>query len=263
MRHGILTPFIFNGADMSRDEPVDIPSFGVSRDEGVTSAPRGAVPPSRRGGGSNGGGGAGIMTRLAATIGFVIAAVACAWAFQLQQALDASTVALNATSARVSDLEALLSDTEESTSQSAAAMGAQLKIVDKETRRLEQRRREMDTQIDKLEKSAAAATSELDKLKKSVASYGGDIKSMNSDLASLKKVANDLERLASTARQSQEGVERLADGLNKSNLDTAALNKRVKANEEWIESINAFRRQMNAKITSLEQAVRQSGGTVQ
>jgi hypothetical protein len=47
-------------------------------------------------------------------------------------------------------------------------------------------------------------------------------------------------------------VERLADGLNKSNLERAALRKQVESNAEWIESINAFRRQVNANISQLE-----------
>ena len=58
-----------------------------------------------------------------------------------------------ALSSRTADLEALLSDTDESVAQSAAALGAQLRVVDKETRRLEQRRRELDSRIDKLEKA--------------------------------------------------------------------------------------------------------------
>ena len=42
------------------------------------------------------------------------------------------------------------------------------------------------------------------------------------------------------------------DSLNKSNLERAALRKQVESNAEWIESINAFRRQVNASITQLE-----------
>ena len=65
-------------------------------------------------------------------------------------------------------------------------------------------------------------------------------------------MAGDLERLAASAQRAQTDVERLADGLNKSNLERAALRKQVESNAEWIESINAFRRQVNANITQLE-----------
>ncbi|NBS30240.1 MAG: hypothetical protein EBS76_06950 [Actinobacteria bacterium] len=203
-------------------------------------------------------------------IALVVAAVACAWAWQLQQVLDA-TVAHQATLAtRTADLEALLSDTDESVAQSAAALGAQLKVVDKETRRLEQRRREMDVRMDKIEKNATGLAGDLKAVKSGVESNTSQAKALTSnvdkltaDLASLKKVAGDLERLSKTAKEVQTNLERLADNVNKANLERAALNKRVAANEEWIESINAFRRQVNANISQLESSLRalQSSGS--
>ena len=71
-------------------------------------------------------------------------------------------------------------------------------------------------------------------------------------LSALTKVAGDLERLAANAQRAQTDVERLADGVNKANLERAALRKQVESNAEWIESINAFRRQVNASIAELE-----------
>jgi len=76
--------------------------------------------------------------------------------------------------------------------------------------------------------------------------------SMEQSLSALTKVAGDLERLAANAQRAQTDVERLADGVNKANLERAALRKQVESNAEWIESINAFRRQVNANITALE-----------
>ena len=80
-------------------------------------------------------------------------------------------------------------------------------------------------------------------------------------VATLKSVADDLDRLAKTAKDSQANMERLADSVNKANLERAALNKRVASNEEWIEAINAFRKQVNANISRLETEIRaaQSG----
>lgn len=247
---------------MSRDEiDDDVVSFAVSRDEAVDSAPRGAIPQGRSR--SQGAGGSGVLARVFATIGFVVAAVACAWAWQLQQALDASTTQLSQTTQRVQSLEDLLSDTDESVAQSTATLGAQLKLVDTETRRLEQRRRELDARIDKLEKTERATASSLTQLQSDANDQSASLKALSADLGSLKRVANDLENLARTARQSQESVERLADGLNKSNLEQAALKKRIADNEEWIESINAFRRQVNASISRLEQSLRSTSPPAQ
>ena len=89
----------------------------------------------------------GLFGRLTLTVALVAAAVGCAWAWQLQVSLDASQSDARMLATRVADLEALLSDTDESVEKSAAALGAQLNVVDKETRRLEQRRREMDVRL--------------------------------------------------------------------------------------------------------------------
>ena len=240
---------------MSRDDLSDsaIPSFAATRDEGVASAPRGAVP-TRGSRPSGAGGGLGLLGRLTLTVALVAAAVGCAWAWQLQVALDASQSDARMLATRVADLEALLSDTDESVEKSAAALGAQLNVVDKETRRLEQRRREMDVRLDKVEKNTGSALTRVGKLEPLVSEQGKTV-------ATLKSVADDLDRLAKTAKDSQANMERLADNVNKANLERAALNKRVASNEEWIEAINAFRKQVNANISRLETEIRaaQSG----
>jgi chromosome segregation ATPase len=164
-------------------------------------------------------------------------------------ALEASQTQAKSLSSRVADLEALLSDTDESVEKSAAALSAQLKVVDTETRRLEQRRREMDVRLDKVEKNTGSALTRVGNLEPLVNEQGKTV-------AALKSVAGDLDRLARSARDSQANMERLADGANKANLERAALNKRVAANEEWIEAINAFRKQVNANISRLESEIR-------
>ena len=51
-------------------------------------------------------------------------------------------------------------------------------------------------------------------------------------------------------------MERVADSLNRISLDLNKLNKRVQGNEESVQSIDAFRRQMMTSITELQAAVR-------
>jgi len=243
---------------MARDDlpDTDIPAFGgATRDESVASAPRGAVP-SRASRPPVSSGGMGVLGRLVLTVALVVAAVACAWAWQLQMALDESQSDAAVVAGRVADLEALLSDTDESVEKSAAALGAQLNVVDKETRRLEQRRREMDNKITQLEKASAAVQTDVGKLQTASAAQGKTVASLETDLAALQRVAGDLERLSKTAMDAQANLERLADNVNKANLERAAMNKRVASNEEWIESINAFRRQVNASISRLESQLR-------
>ncbi len=246
---------------MPRDD-MTIPSFAADRDEAVASAPRGAVPTrSPRAVASAGTSG---MTRLGLTIAFVVAAVACAWAFQLQTELDRADQDQAALATRVADLEALLSDTDESINKSAQNLGAQMRLLDSEVRKLWDARKISNNTLDKLEKSAGSLEGRTKKLESASSTQSSAVASLNKDIAALKKVSGDLERLAKNAKQAQTDVERLADSVNKANLERASLNKRVTANEEWVQSINAFRKQINSSIADLEgrlRAMQSSPGT--
>ena len=233
---------------MSRDDLNDIPSFAASRDEAVSSAPRGAIPPRA----ARAQGKMGVAARLTLTVALAAAGVACGWAWQLQMMLDEAQSQQKATQGRVADLEALLSDTDETVNKSAAAMGAQLRLVDTEVRKLWDARKTSNAKITKLEKTVVTQEKQITGLNTKTTGQAEKLTAMQSELAALTQVAGDLERLAASAQRAQTDVERLADGLNKSNLERAALRKQVESNAEWIESINAFRRQVNANIAELE-----------
>lgn len=233
---------------MSRDDLNDIPSFTANRDEAVSSAPRGAIParaPRTEAA-------MGLTARLVLTIALAVAGIACGWAWQLQTALDDAQRQQKLTQGRVADLEALLSDTDETVNKSAAAMGAQLRLLDTEVRKLWDARKISNGKLTKLEKTAVTQEKQITNLNNKATRQAEQLALAQSELAALTKVAGDLERLAASAQRAQTDVERLADGLNKSNLERSALRKQVESNAEWIESINAFRRQVNANIAELE-----------
>ena len=233
---------------MSRDDLNDIPSFTANRDEAVSSAPRGAIParaPRTEAA-------MGLAARLVLTIALAVAGIACGWAWQLQTALDDAQRQQKLTQGRVADLEALLSDTDETVNKSAAAMGAQLRLLDTEVRKLWDARKISNGKLTKLEETAVTQEKQITILNNKATRQAEQLALAQSELAALTKVAGDLERLAVSAQRAQTDVERLADGLNKSNLERSALRKQVESNAEWIESINAFRRQVNANIAKLE-----------
>ena len=233
---------------MSRDDLTDIPSFAANRDEAVTSAPRGAIPARS----ATTRAGIGLATRLVLTVALAAAGVACGWAWQLQTMLDAAQTQLKTTQARVADMEALLSDTDETVNKSAAAMGAQLRLLDTEVRKLWDARKISNASLLRLEKGAVTQEKQITGLNNKSTAQQARLDTMEQSLSALTKVAGDLERLAANAQRAQTDVERLADGVNKANLERAALRTQVESNAEWIESINAFRRQVNANITALE-----------
>jgi len=201
----------------------------------------------------------GLTARLVLTIALAVAGIACGWAWQLQTALDDAQRQQKLTQGRVADLEALLSDTDETVNKSAAAMGAQLRLLDTEVRKLWDARKISNGKLTKLEKTAVTQEKQITNLNNQTSTQSEQLSSMQSELADLSsaltaltRVSGDLERLAESAQRAQTDVERLADGLNKSNLERSALRKQVESNAEWIESINAFRRQVNANIAELE-----------
>jgi septal ring factor EnvC (AmiA/AmiB activator) len=57
-------------------------------------------------------------------------------------------------------------------------------------------------------------------------------------------------------------VERLADDVNRANLERASLANRVGANEEWVASINGFRKQVNANVDQLRTDIRRLSASV-
>ncbi len=252
---------------MARDDHDHIPSIVPSRDTEYQPAPgagkgRGKSRnggASRSGGSRSGGspgGSSGVWARLFITVSLVVAAVACAWAWQLQEQLRQAEVESGRQSKRIADLEDLLSDTDETVNQSSAAMGAQLRLLDTEVRKLWDARKKSNASIAALEKTTKANSGQLATQGKADKDYAAELKALKADTAKLKSVAGDLERLMASARANQAEVERVADTLNRINLDYAKLNKRVEGNEEWVKSINASRRQLNEQILRLQNELR-------
>ncbi|MCH1611572.1 MAG: hypothetical protein L7S53_09730, partial [Luminiphilus sp.] len=165
---------------MSRDDLNEIPSFTANRDEAVSSAPRGAIPPRALRSQAV----MGVTARLVLTLALAVAGIACGWAWQLQTALDESQRQQNATQGRVADLEALLSDTDETVNKSAAAMGAQLRLLDTEVRKLWDARKISNGKLTRLEKGAVTQEKQITGLNTKAATQAEQLTMMQSELAS-------------------------------------------------------------------------------
>lgn len=250
---------------MSNDDLDHIPSIVPTRD-GVP--PRGPAKP-RAGKGVSAqrpapakgpavsGGGTGLLARLAIALTFVVAAVACAWAWQLQQALQQADSRTEDYARRIGDLEARLSDTDEGMNQNAELQAAKIRELDSEVRKLwDNVWKQANERLTKLEQASASQGKKVDAATAGLATTQGQIKSASGDIDKLKRVAGDLERVIASGKANQAEVERVADTINRVNLDIAKLNKRVQGNEEWIQSINAFRKQVNASLVELQAAAR-------
>ena len=236
---------------MTGDELTDLPSFAANRDEAVSSAPRSAIPQRA----AKSPRGIGFVARLTVTVAIASAGVACAWAWQLQILLDELKVDQISTQTRVRDLEALLSNTDETVNKSSAALSAQLRLLDTEVRKLWDARKVNNAKMIELDKLTTLHNDALADVTRKTVSQGEQIEQLKLELSTLIKVSGDLERVMVSARQAQTELERLADGVNRANLELAGLHKQVQGNSEWIDSINAFRRQVNMSISDLEAKV--------
>jgi chromosome segregation ATPase len=251
---------------MPHDDLDHIPSIVPTRDtephyagrqaRGAKSAP-GRAKAKRGGSSSSGGsGGAGIWVRLFLTVSLVVAAIACAWAWQLQEQLEQSEHLMSRTERRISDLEDRLADTDEGLSQNTASMAVKIKDSELEIRKLWDDRKKSNPKIDRLAVKTSANEKKVASVQKSLGTTQAQLKAASSDLSKLKSVAGDLSRLMTSAKANQSEVERVADDLNRINLEFAKVGKQVKDNGEWLSSINAFRSQVNSALTRMQADIR-------
>jgi chromosome segregation ATPase len=251
---------------MPNDDIEHIPAITATRDN---DSQRSRVKPRKSQPGSKGSnqtrssrpasskGGSGILARLFITVSLVVAAIACAWAWQLQEELRQSSTLLAQYDQRISDLEDRLSDTDEGMNQNATLQAAKIRELDKEVRKLwDNVWKKASKRLDTLEKNSTANAKKIASTTKSLSSEQAQLKGLSADIAKLKSVAGDLERLMASARTNQAEVERVADSLNRMNLEFTKLGKRVQSNEEWVGSVNAFRRQVNTTMGKLQTSVR-------
>ncbi|MEC8633458.1 MAG: hypothetical protein VXX89_02390 [Pseudomonadota bacterium] len=242
---------------MSRDDLTEIPSFAARRDEAVDSAPRNAIP-------SRGRESAGLSgtSQFFLTLSFIAVCGLSAYAWYSYQLIGELTADQSRTGKQVQSLENLLTDTDETVTKSAAAMGAQLNLLDSEVRKLWDARKVANRKVSTLEKAGMSAEATLQTLQDNGFRQKKTLDGLTEDLRELQTLSADIERLAGSARQIQSDVERLADDVNRANLERASLGNRVTANEEWVASINGFRKQVNTNVNQLRADIRQLSARV-
>lgn len=246
---------------MSHDDLDHIPSIVPSRDE----PPAGSAPmraergPERRKSATpaSKSGGAGWLARLFIFFALVAAAIACAWAWQLQGQLQQADVQLQDYAQRITELEDRLSDTDEGMNQNAAVQAVKVAELESEVRKLwDNVWKKSKERFGKLEAASASQGKSVTSMESALAEVETQLENASGDITKLKSVAGDLSRLMASAKTNQAEVERVADTLNRIDLDLSKLDKRVHGNEEWVGSINAFRGQVNASLTELQATVR-------
>jgi chromosome segregation ATPase len=256
---------------MSNDDLDHIPSIVPARDgpleRGVAKSRGNNSDPARKAGSKKSAESAGAsntVARLVTATALVAASVACVWGWQLRGQLAETQEQIEQYATRIGDLEARLSDTDQGMNQNAEVQAVKIAELEKEVRKLwDNVWKESKERLAKLEATATAQEKGIKTAQTGVANLQSQSKEataqvarLSDDIAELKSISGDLARLMTGAKANQTEVERVADSLNRINLTLAKLENRVAGNEEWVASINAFRKQVNTSLVELQAAGR-------
>ena len=166
---------------------------------------------------------------------------------------------------RISALEQQLQVTDESMNESSVALKVKVRELDSEIRKLwdnvwkrskerfaeqEAALEKHEKRLDEVQKFASSAQQQFDKTTQVVSGLTAQLKAAEQMKASVSANSQQL-------KQQITSLEAVADKLNRLSSDLNKLDKRVAGNEEWVESINGFRRQVNREISTLKQSLGQ------
>lgn len=234
-----------------RDE---IDSFHRKRGQGRLSERIGDVPPGGPSGGGGGGGG-GALTGLLVLLVLGLGGVC----YYLYDQLGWAQTQIKADQQRILRMEKQLMITDESLDESASAIEKKIRFLDSEVRKLwdnvwkktKDDLAEHDKRLASLEKNLKGSESQLTQFRQQI----------SADRRQLESLQETLAQIESRTASNTAGLKKLQQsGDVKAQI--AALEKRVTANEEWVESVNAFRRQVNRDISSLRETIsRYHGGS--
>ncbi len=194
----------------------------------------------------------------------VIAVAALGWAGFLQLQLASTQTALDAWQMRVGDLEKRLSITDESANQSSSTLQVKLKELDEALVKVrDDNLKRAKTTLD--QHTAQIATIEQT-LKSTQGTAGKVEKAVDEQEKTLAAAKGQLDKLAPTVELSkrkleeqQAAIESLTEKGNVTSANVEKLGLRMNTNEEWVQSINNFRKQTNREIVNIKQQI---GGPV-
>jgi septal ring factor EnvC (AmiA/AmiB activator) len=186
------------------------------------------------------------------------------WTYLLNQQLQSSRLQLSDARIRLQKLERRLSVTDESASQSSVALQVKIKEMDAEIRKLWDnvwKRAKQD--LVQHGKDIASLQAAL----KAQAEFDGQIKTELSATALAVEVVEDqLEATTQTAGQlstlqeqlaaQQQALMEIQDSSKSLSTANEDLKKRVAGTEEWVDSFNGYRTQMNRKLLDLQGSIK-------
>lgn len=187
---------------------------------------------------------------------FLLAAAAAAGSGYLFLQLTESQTTLQDAQDRVMELENRLSSTDESVNESGVAMQVKIKELTSEVDKLwasawrknQATLKALDEQIKKQQQAGASQAKSLSAQTEAVAK-------LQSQVGSALAAAQELKEIQATSIAQGAELSEISDQLRDVDTGLRSLGKRMSESEAWVDSINAYRRQTNKKISELEQAI--------
>ncbi len=245
------------------------PKISLSIDEDdIVQAPPERKTPSAPPPPPNSGGGSGFVTFMLAVLILALAGAS----YYLYEQLSSAQKQLQSGQGRIDLLEQRLSVADESISETSASTQVSLQEMDSEVRKLwdnvwkkqkeelAQHDASLTTQKANLEKAEKRIAALEAKLRTSDEQVAKIVKSYNAERESLTSMASKLDRVIAQAEVNRKQLldmgKQVASG---GALDARVkdLERRVSQNDDWLDSINAFRKQVNRDIESMRQTMSQ------
>lgn len=195
--------------------------------------------------GDGGGGSAGWLA-------WLIIVLLLAGGYYLYQQLDLARAQLTLDQQRILRLEKQLNITDESVTESSDQMQKQVQFLDTEIRKLwDNVWKKSREQLNEHEERLTRFGKTLDTLTAQIAAAEQAAAKDRKELAALKVQQQKTQSMAET---NWSEIAELQEGGNVAEK-VALLEARIKSNEDWLESVNAFRKQVNRDINSLRESV--------
>lgn len=230
------------------DELTDIPQMTPARDEVMhrrtakTASGRAVIPDKPSAGGNS------LLTIMSLVI--AVAALGASY-FLWEQSQKASRTAQNAEQ-RLISLESQLTSTGDELSQSDAAVRIQLKELDSEVRKLWDARKKSNKQLSGHDTNIKNLTTRTGDVKKRQETTGAQLTALAAELDEVVEMleAANFDNLQNTVKNSSQKLQQISAAVDD-------LSGRVTANEEWVDSINGFRRQVNERLNAIQNPAQQ------
>jgi chromosome segregation ATPase len=236
----------------------EIASFQRTKAKGGLAASLGEVPVTY--GSGSGSGSKGLFLAV-----LVVVLLLAGWSGYLQMKLQATHQTINNYEARVADLEQRLMVTDESLSESGVATKVKIREMDSEIRKLwdnvwkksKQTFAEHEALLGKLSESIKSNQQLLTTASQQLSKNDSVITGLKEQLVVVQQLNKQITANQQALVKQQRSLETTADKANRVTANITKLERRVKSTEEWVESVNGFRRQVIRDIDSLKQNVGQ------